>query len=422
MLPLIRMEPQKIWRRIVNASLKRWSRIGLLAFSLAAFLCLPSDVPASLAFRTYNVVREDLFVPLHWMVRALLELPSGTRDTANDVQTVRRAFELRAEALRLERELNRRYAATAFIDPALARGVVQAEAEADSLEGALVNVISRQVESELGSEGLSLAPWSFFPPVNFRYSQLPNVLILSPRDRVYRTLAITLNGDLTILETEDIEERVAKLGFSALVVPIGGLGTYPSMLPRSNDLPGTLQTVAHEWAHHYFFFRPLGWRYGLGLEIDGDVIAINETAANYVGKEIGRRVNARYYGGPPPEAAEQEKEDSPEDRQQDEFSRLMRETRQAVDTLLAAGRVDDAEQYMEKQRFYLADRGYRIRKLNQAYFAFYGSYADSPGFISPIGENIRRIRVASPTLRDFVEKMSGLSSVADLQRALGDIP
>jgi hypothetical protein len=181
-----------------------------------------------------------------------------------------------------------------------------------------------------------------------------------------------------------------------------------------------LRTVAHEWAHHYFFFRPLGWRYGLGIESEGEVIAINETAAGYVGREIGGRVDFKYYGGQPPEASEGD--DHQPTGQADEFSLLMRQTRQAVDTLLAAGQIEEAERYMERQRFYLADRGYHIRKLNQAYFAFYGSYADTPAFASPLGENIRRLRQASPSLRSFVERIGGMSSISDLQKVLQEIP
>ncbi|MFC1916656.1 hypothetical protein ACFLX1_00775 [Chloroflexota bacterium] len=40
---------------------------------------------------------------------------------------------------------------------------------------------------------------------------------------------------------------------------------------------------------------------------------------------------------------------------------------------------------MEQKRQYLAEMSYHIRKLNQAYFAFHGTYADKPAFISPIG-------------------------------------
>ncbi len=54
----------------------------------------------------------------------------------------------------------------------------------------------------------------------------------------------------------------------------------------------------------------------------------------------------------------------------------MGQTRQVADRLLAAGQVERAERYMDRRRDALQQHGYTIRKLNQAYFAFYGSYTE----------------------------------------------
>jgi len=51
----------------------------------------------------------------------------------------------------------------------------------------------------------------------------------------------------------------------------------------------------------------------------------------------------------------------------------MRSIRLAVDDYLRGAKSKPAEQYMEQQRQALAAQGYYIRKLNQAYFAFYGT-------------------------------------------------
>ncbi|OGO24020.1 MAG: hypothetical protein A2144_05680 [Chloroflexi bacterium RBG_16_50_9] len=59
-------------------------------------------------------------------------------------------------------------------------------------------------------------------------------------------------------------------------------------------------------------------------------------------------------------------------------------------------------------------RGYRIRKLNQAYFAFHGTYADSPASISPIGVELRKLRSQSASLKDFMDTVSGMTSREDL--------
>lgn len=76
---------------------------------------------------------------------------------------------------------------------------------------------------------------------------------------------------------------------------------------------------------------------------------------------------------------------------------------------------------MELRRQFLWDNGYRIRKLNQAYFAFYGAYADSPGGAAgsdPVGEAVRQLRAQSTSLKDFLNTMSWMSTFEDLQKAV----
>ncbi len=87
----------------------------------------------------------------------------------------------------------------------------------------------------------------------------------------------------------------------------------------------------------------------------------------------------------------------------------MHATRVRVDELLAAGRVEEAEQYMEERRALFVENGYMIRKLNQAYFAFYGSYADQPGATGsdPIGPALRELRYYSPSLHDLSLEYAG---------------
>ena len=72
-----------------------------------------------------------------------------------------------------------------------------------------------------------------------------------------------------------------------------------------------------------------------------------------------------------------------------------REIAQAcADEMLAQGDVEGAEEYMEERRRFLVSLGYYIRKLNQAYFAFHGSYSTSPTSVDPIGEALQRLRQA----------------------------
>ena len=84
----------------------------------------------------------------------------------------------------------------------------------------------------------------------------------------------------------------------------------------------------------------------------------------------------------------------------------MHETRVNVDEMLADGQVAEAENYMEARRQFFWENGYHIRKLNQAYFAFHGAYADQPGGAAgaadPVGPAVER----AP---EFSEAWAGLS-------------
>jgi hypothetical protein len=96
----------------------------------------------------------------------------------------------------------------------------------------------------------------------------------------------------------------------------------------------------------------------------------------------------------------------------------MATTRILADKLLAQGHIEAAETYMEERRKLFVANGYHIRKLNQAYFAFYGAYADQPGGatgMDPIGPLLRDIRQHSDTIYQFLNHVSPISSFADLQ-------
>lgn len=77
---------------------------------------------------------------------------------------------------------------------------------------------------------------------------------------------------------------------------------------------------------------------------------------------------------------------------------------------------------MELRREYMWANGYHIRKLNQAYFAFYGAYADQPGGaagIDPIGEAVRLLRAKSTSLKDFINRIAWMWNFNQLEKAVG---
>lgn len=303
-----------------------------------------------------------------------------------------------------------------------------AEAElteaADDLEslGALAeSIIQNQVELTLGRMGFGLGG-QILPPVLYQVSDLPLNLIVSPRTEIRSEISLSLDPGLDASQKELIESSIHdQLDLSALVEPVGGLGAYPTMVMRTNSLNWLTETVAHEWIHNYLTFRPLGVRYF----VDNQMRTINETTASLAGKEIGLQVMLRYYPGrvprprlvlPPVITVLREDQVLPESFV---YRREMRETRVAADALLALGRVSEAEAYMEERRLFFWENGYQIRKINQAYFAFYGAYDDVPGGGAagedPVGPAVRELRALSPSLRSFIRYIERVRSFEELQ-------
>ena len=74
---------------------------------------------------------------------------------------------------------------------------------------------------------------------------------------------------------------------------------------------------------------------------------------------------------------------------------------------------------MRSRRDELQPHGYQIRKLNQAYFALYGSYGD--GFAAspanPIPGLLRALRERSSSLSQFVFQVRDITTVAELRAA-----
>lgn len=277
-----------------------------------------------------------------------------------------------------------------------------------------------QVTSILNDLGLTLGgqpiPW-----VLYHTTPLPQNLVISLREKI----STVTNYILTPLTTPDaatLEKLVdTRLNVSSIVVEIGGLAAYPTMIMRTDALNWLSDTIAHEWTHIYLGTRPLGMNYNTP-----ELRTMNETTASIAGKEIGQMLMKRYY----PELLAKEGRapqlishllESPSPKAFN-FREEMHTTRVIVDGLLAQGKINEAETYMDKRRQVFWDHGYSIRKLNQAYFAFYGSYADTPGGAAgedPVGPAVRALRSQSKSLKQFLDRISLMTSFADLQKAVG---
>jgi hypothetical protein len=199
------------------------------------------------------------------------------------------------------------------------------------------------------------------------------------------------------------------------------------MVQESSNITWVSEVVSHEWTHNYLTLHPLGMSYFKSPELR----TINETTANLSGKEIGTAVLADFYPEYLPQpVAEEEKTTSSNDKAEEtnileeavlDYRAEMHITRVQVDELLADGKIEEAETYMEKRREFFWENGYSIRRINQAYFAFYGAYADTPGGAAgedPIGPAVVSFREQSDSLSDFLQTIAWITSFEELQQKL----
>ena len=283
----------------------------------------------------------------------------------------------------------------------------------EALRQDVEETIESTVSAVVSEIGIGTLGDLLLPPVDIRLTEPPRLLVTSPRDRIERTHDVLLDAGISVSEQERIEsELLEDEDLSALVVSISGVATYPASLLNDRPLRSTLRTSAHEWMHHYFFFRPLGQN----MFYNDDMQTLNETAADIAGREIGDMAFKKLGGvieEYTPQAAQ-----APPDEPEFRFDVEMRETRRRVDELLSEGHVEEAESYMEQRRLLFVENGRNIRKLNQAYFAFHGTYAESSTSASPIGDQLRTFRDLSPDLATFIREVSQISSYNHFLRKL----
>lgn len=326
-------------------------------------------------------------------------------------------------------ELVTLYSDPAIQDPEAAAGQLIAQRDAlqeriDTIEPVIETILQQQVSTILA--GLDLTTLgSPIPPILYHSSPLPFALIVSPREVIRQDANISIETGMTIEDRINLEERVsAGINVSALVEEVGGIGTYPTMVQETEDLSWLIEVIAHEWIHNYLTWHPLGVNYDTTPELR----TMNETTASLAGKEIASAVIAQYYPErvpPPAPPAVEAPAEQPEVIQSApvfDFRAEMHTTRVRVDVLLADGKIEEAEEYMEQRRLFLWENGYQIRKLNQAYFAFHGAYADQPGGAAgedPVGPAVRSLREKSASLANFIHQMAGFTSFQQLQQALG---
>ncbi len=380
--------------------------------------------------------RDIEFDYISWMVDAsLLKLESATinlphsLDPATQKEIVTQYLRVTQLSFEQEHQLEGLYADASILDKETASAALRAELAATHDRIAKIvplaeAIIQNQVSEILAEADLTMGGQPT-PNVLYHSSPLPMALIVSPRERIEQTANISVAMDLTVDEQAALEKNVdTNLNVSSLVVPIGGIGVYPTMVMETADIRWLLEVVSHEWTHNYLTLRPLGILYSETPELR----TMNETTASIVGNEIGTRVLERFYPELMPASTSPRNLLSlptnplPDDSNPPpfDFRAAMHETRVTVDALLTEGKVEEAEAYMESRRLVFLQNGYLLRKINQAYFAFHGAYADVPGGAAgedPVGPAVRALRAQSTSLADFVNTISWMTSFEQLQEA-----
>ena len=372
-----------------------------------------------------------------WLHKLSVLLPGRGKSDSEKRDDLYRYFDLGRELLTARDALNR-----AMSDPS-AGGVASLEEEVELIAGersVLRDGVEETIESALSTaireSGLSRWERFVFPPVDIRLAGPPIVLLTSPRDRIDRQHEVLMEPDISLVVRERLEDSLmAEHDVAAISFQVGGLAAYPASVLDIIPLDDTFRTSAHEWVHHYMAFRPLGQK----MFTSAEMVTLNETLADIVGREIGdsaKDVLMEGAGSTPslylsPGGGEIDGDcaaplPAPESGLHDRdehfgFNEEMRETRLRVDELLANGKVDEAEAYMEERRLFFVENGYPIRRLNQAYFAFQGTYAENAASSSPIAGQLHRFRELSPDLQAFVLRMADISSYPQFLERLEDL-
>ena len=389
----------------------------------------PSFSPIDLAAGPYRfdlITWEITHLPDKWIHKLGSLLPWNSDSREERLDDLEEYFRLGQEIRTLETELTELQVKSNAGSAALAEPRESVRSLLERLEGlrgtrsglkaGVEETLESEVSAVLDLEGLDSFFGLVFPPVDVAIASPPRVLVISPRDRIDRIKTVLLKPDMKLEDMDTLEEMIFReQDLSALVTGIGGVATYPTIV-RDSSLRSAAELTSHEWLHTYWFFRPLGWApWSWSPEIN----TLNETAASLAGRELGKLVHEAITGekivAPQPSISTPEDDTTPPDEGRFDFNDEMHATRLRVDELLARGKVVEVEAYMEERRQLFEENGHHIRKLNQAFFAFHGTYAASPTSVSPIGDEVEQLRNATDSIGEFIRTVAGFGSYEEFK-------
>lgn len=362
-------------------------------------------------------------LPDKWLHLAYSWMPwTETRESDRRDQ-FERYQELTSELFKVRDELNRA-SSNDSPDPTVIEDLQtrqeQLSAESAAIRDGVEEYLEAALSTQVAAADLDTVGGMVWPPVDIRLDQSPSLLIMSPRDRIERIENYLIKPDIPPEEAEVIEQAILDdQDVSAIIMRTGGLGSYPATVSPRSDPMRLLEVAGHEWIHNYLFFKPLG----INFFDSPEMITLNETVADMAGRELGRMAYAALTGEEveilvPPRDLE-----SNGNGAEDEFDffRFMRQTRLRTDELLAQGMIEEAERYMEDRRIELQDHRIYIRKVNQAYFAFTGSYGESGASVSPVASQLWDLRMRSGSVGQFLKTIAGVTSPEEFASLVEDV-
>ena len=312
---------------------------GLAAVMLAALLLWaggdyrPTETEVAVASHRFNLLAWEVGnVFDKWYHELVALLPWNSPSPREErIALAEEFFLLGQEERRLEGELLTVGESSPEAD-SIRRRLGEIHEQLNSIRPIVEQTVEREISDVLVAEGFSSRIGAILPPVDTVLGHAPTLLVTSPRDRIFRLENTLLRHGIRPDDREALEQlTLDERDLSAIVVNIGGVGTFPSVVSSGSSLHHALTTVAHEWLHNWFFFQPLGQHFW----DNPDMTTLNETAATLGGWEIGDRAyeamtGIKFERKPPAPPAER-------DPNAFDFSAEMRETRQRTEELLAQG-------------------------------------------------------------------------------------
>ena len=75
---------------------------------------------------------------------------------------------------------------------------------------------------------------------------------------------------------------------------------------------------------------------------------------------------------------------------------------------------------MKDSTLILNNNGFKIRKINQAWFAFYGTYGDSPSSTSNIDDELLKFINNQVSIKTAIDELKNINSLNDYDNLVKD--